>query len=278
MVMPPLLALALLALSPAGPADVARYPWLAPGAVVRTLEEAFPAPEGFHRVELQPGSFGAFLRGLPLWPAGREVRLFDGSVARPPAEPGVAAVAALDVGRRDLQQCADSLLRLWAEWRWAAGTQDGLAIHFTSGDLSRWRDWAAGSRPRVGKRVTWEAGAAAPDASRRSFRAWLDSVFTYAGTLSLQAHSPRIPRQALAPGDFLVTGGSPGHVVLVLDVARDKDGAARMLLGQGYTPAQEFHVLSGADGPWFRVTGAPVQTPFWEPFPWSSLRRFSAEP
>lgn len=42
-------------------------------------------------------------------------------------------------------------------------------------------------------------------------------------------------------------------------------------------PAQSFHVLrpDGAKGPWFVVGAddAGVKTPFWETFPWTSLRR-----
>ncbi|WP_438356947.1 DUF4846 domain-containing protein [Cystobacter fuscus] len=32
-------------------------------------------------------------------------------------------------------------------------------------------------------------------------------------------------------------GGSPGHTVMVLDVARDAEGRRVALLGQGFTPA-----------------------------------------
>ena len=61
--------------------------------------------------------------------------------------------------------------------------------------------------------------------------------------------------------------------MLVLDVAAGPGGEKRMLLGEGYTPAQDLHVLRGAEGPWFPVAGDAVETPFWRPFPWQSLRR-----
>ena len=107
-----------------------------------------------------------------------------------------------------------------------------------------------------------------------SFRAYLDLVFTYAGTLSLQAEKGRPGREGVRPGDFFVLGGSPGHAVLVLDVAQSAEGRRVALLGQGFIPAQDFQVLSpGKDGPWFSLDGESVATPFWKPFPWSSLRR-----
>jgi hypothetical protein len=69
-------------------------------------------------------------------------------------------------------------------------------------------------------------------------------------------------------------GGSPGHAVLILDIAESKDGRRVALLGQGFMPAQDFHVLRAPDGsPWFSLDGDNVETPFWKPFGWKSLRR-----
>ena len=91
---------------------------------------------------------------------------------------------------------------------------------------------------------------------------------------------PRVVRHVAAadlrPGDFFVMPGSPGHAVLVLDLARSPDGRRRAVLGQGFMPAQSFHVLRGASGSaWFAVdeAQATVAMPFWEPFPWATLRR-----
>ncbi len=275
----------LLALCAAAPASAtapraptreerARYPWLSQDAQVRSLEATFPPPPGYARVELEPDSFGAWLRGLPLRPEGTPVRDFRGGEVLSAEDPRLAAVAELEVGTANLQQCADSIIRLHAEWLWAQGKKERIAYRFTSGHLAAWTKYAAGERARVsGSKVTWVRAAAA-DASRASFRAYLDLVFTYAGTLSLQGEKQRPKRAAVRPGDFFVLGGSPGHAVLVLDVARNEAGEGVALLGQGFIPAQDFHVLSpGEEGPWFSLEGEEVDTPFWKPFPWSSLRR-----
>jgi hypothetical protein len=92
--------------------------------------------------------------------------------------------------------------------------------------------------------------------------------------LSISAEAKRPSRAEVRPGDFFVLGGSPGHAVLVLDVAQDAAGRRVGLLGQGFIPAQDFHVLAGRDGPWFPLDGNEVATPFWAPFPWTALRRF----
>ncbi len=254
--------------------ELARYPWLSKEARVRSLEATFAPPPGYTRVAVEPGSFGAWLRGLPLRPSGTPVRDFRGGQVLAADDLRLAAVAELDVGTANLQQCADSIIRLHAEWLWVQGQKDRIAYRFTSGDLASWPRYAAGERAKIsGSKVKWVRSSAA-DSSRSSFRAYLELVFTYAGTLSLQAEKQRPSRESVRPGDFFVLGGSPGHAVLVLDVAEDAAGQRVALLGQGFIPAQDFQVLSpGQDGPWFSLQADEVATPFWKPFPWSSLRR-----
>jgi hypothetical protein len=254
--------------------ELARYPWLSGDSRVRPLETTLAPPPGYTRVAVEPGSFGAWLRGLPLRPAGTPVRDFRGGQILAGDDPRLAAVAELDVGTANLQQCADSIIRLHAEWLWVQGQKNRIAYRFTSGDLASWSRYAAGERAKIsGSKVKWVRSGAA-DSSRASFRAYLDLVFTYAGTLSLQAEKQRPSRESVRPGDFFVLGGSPGHAVLVLDVAENAAGERVALLGQGFIPAQDFQILSpGQEGPWFSLQGSEVTTPFWKPFPWSSLRR-----
>jgi hypothetical protein len=67
-----------------------------------------------------------------------------------------------------------------------------------------------------------------------------------------------------------------GHAVLILDVARDAKGNRVLLLGQGYMPAQSFQVLRpSAKEVWFPLdlSAGKLETPFWDPFPFSALRR-----
>jgi hypothetical protein len=99
-------------------------------------------------------------------------------------------------------------------------------------------------------------------------------VFQWANTGSLSAQALPVTADSVRPGDFFVLPGNPGHAVLILDLACDADGRRVALLGQGFMPAQGLYVLGGDQRPWFTLTpGAPVITPFWDPFPWSSLRR-----
>jgi hypothetical protein len=206
------------------------------------------------------------------------VRLFDGREKG--YQRGAFAVVDIDVGSTNLQQCADAVIRLRAEYLFQAGCADRISFDFTSGDPARWSEWSAGRRPLVsGSRVSWVARRQ-PDASYKSFRSYLTSVFTYAGSYSLQRElDPVADPSQLQPGDVFIQGGFPGHAVLVADVARNAQGERVFLLLQSYMPAQDVHVLrnlTSATDPWYlaRAQGR-LETPEWT-FSWSDLRRFPA--
>ena len=227
------------------------------------------------------GTYAHWLRHLPLLPRHSPVRSYDGKVVLPAGSPAIVAVVDLDVGRRDLQQCWDSILRLRAEYLWQAGARSRRRIRFPFArgvPWLRWTKWAAGWRPvRTGHRWTLRRVARASN-SRKNFQRYLRFLFAWTGTI--HAHRlPRVPLRQVRAGDFFVWSGSPGHAVMVLDLARDDTGRLVALLGQGFMPAQNFHVLaaSGPYRPWFQVyppRGPALVTPIWGSLPWNSLRRF----
>ncbi len=256
-----LLVLCLPRAGQAGPQVQAAYPF-AQGPPAGDLLARFPAPAGAERVPVKEGSFAAWLRHLPLLPAGTAVHLYDG---RPKERQDVhAAVVDLDVGTRDLQQCADAVMRLRAEYLFAAGRPAHIRFHPDPG------------RPRV---LAFTGG---PDRAR--FRAYLTRLFAEAGSASLQAELAPVGEQPVLAGDVLIQGGYPGHAVLVLDVAQARDGHRYLLLGQSYMPAQQFHVLLNpgdpARSPWYDATalgGPGLATPEWRPFHLRDVRRFPGE-
>jgi hypothetical protein len=197
-------------------------------------------------------------------------------VILPADHPNLAAVVAIDVGARDLQQCADSVIRLHAEWLFAQGRRD-LVYRAASGTPLPFARWARGERIVAGEHGLAWSPQRRPDAGHASFRGWLDAVFTWANTGSLARDARPIARADLRPGDFFVQPGAPGHVVLVLDLATADDGRRVALIGQGFMPAQSFQVLRPArDVAWFSLDGPSVETPFWPAFAWASLRRLEA--
>jgi hypothetical protein len=271
----PLLALCLL------PATAqAGYPWLADApSDDASLAARVPVPEGWEREPVEAGSFAAWLREIPLLPDGSPVLLHDGS--RKGRQDVHVAVVDIDVGTRDLQQCADAVMRLRAEYLFAADRADDVHFDFTSGDEARWDRYRQGYRASVkGNEVSWPKRAE-PDAGHASFRRYLDLVFTYAGTYSLSKElEAGAEPTAVRAGDVFIQGGFPGHAVLVVDTAvNPATGERAFLLVQSYMPAQQIHLLKAPGspiGPWYPANiGAELVTPEWR-FTAEDLKRFSA--
>jgi Domain of unknown function (4846) len=251
------------------------YPWR-PQSTDR-LDARFSPPRDFARVVVDEGSFGAFVRALPLLPAGTSVVDYAGRVVRDGADPNIAAVVDIDVGATDLQQCADAVVRLNGEWHYGRGDRR-ISYRVASGVPLSYEEYLAGKRARGrGRQLVVQQAAARLADDHRTFRSYLDEVFTWANTASLEREGTPVPFAEVRPGDFFVMSGRPfGHAVLVLDVASSAGGAVAMLLGQSYMPAQSFQVLKASPhAAWFVVQPgeAEVVTPFWRPFPLASLRR-----
>ena len=254
------------------------HPWLS-GTAEKTLAERVSPPPGYTRLPASPNSFAAWLRGLPLHPGRPEVRLFDGR--KKSNQRAQYAVFDIDVGTRDLQQCADAVIRLRAEYLLARGCEAAIAFDFTSGDTASWTAWQQGQRPQVsGNRVRWTA-TARPDDSYANFRRYLDTVFTYAGSYSLSKELVAVadPSQ-LEPGDVFIQGGFPGHAVIVVDVAANAAGERVFLLAQSFMPAQDIHLLvdptapAASENPWYPARPSGIlRTPEWR-FDYGDLRRF----
>jgi hypothetical protein len=259
------------------PLDGSLYPFFDGTPPSLSLRQAFPAPDSYQRMPVQTGSFAHWLRGIPVKAKSTEVRAFDGRLIAAPAE----AVVPLDVGKGDIQQCADSILRLYAEYRWWRGDADSLAYHFTSGDSSSWIDWRNGERFRIRGSKVDRLRQAPSENSYEEFKRWLHHSFGYAGTRSLRLDAaPVEAADSLQPGDFFVSPGSPGHAILILDIAVAPGLPPVALLGQGFMPAQDFHVLRGVgshviDG-WFLLPsdGESLRNPSWADMPRSGALRF----
>lgn len=190
-----------------------------------------------------------------------------------------AAVVDLDVGKRDLQQCLDTLIRLRAEYWWWRGQQRRIRFRYSGGRYFGWDQWRRGIRPKQqGRRVIYVKRRRA-DSSRKNFRRYLTFMFAMTGTIH-NTRERKVAFKDLEAGDFFIQPpprpGYLGHAVVILDVARNAAGQTRALLGEGYTPAQDLHVLKApGGGAWYALRpDQSVKTPQWPAFSWSELRRF----
>ncbi|HEY9178464.1 MAG TPA: DUF4846 domain-containing protein [Flavipsychrobacter sp.] len=235
----------------------------------------FLPPDGYRRSAVD--GFGNYLRSLPLQPHGHAVHLYDGTKKGNQAVH--AAVVKMDVGSKDLQQCADAVMRLRAEYLYATGEFDKISFNFTNGFPAAFSQWKKGYKIAVnGNNVSWVPSDNA-DGGYSSFRQYLNRVFMYAGTLSLSRQMKKIPYSELRPGDVLIQGGSPGHAIIVVDMAQNVRGEKVFLLAQSYMPAQEIHVLVNPGNetisPWYSAAGihTTIHTPEWN-FTVGDLKRF----
>lgn len=246
-----------------------------PGGV--KISERFSTPAGFVRVSQKPGSFEEFLQNTSLKPNGTLVHLYNG--VEKPAKVA-AAVLTYDVGNKDLQQCADAVMRLRAEYLYQEKQYDALHFNFTSGFNALYTKWRAGNRIVVkGNTVSW-VKTTKESTSYQSFREYLNVVFMYAGTASLAKELKAVPLPQMQVGDVFILGGSPGHAVTVVDMAVNaKSGKKLFMIAQSYMPAQDIHILINknkpAISPWYELDENEelIYTPEWT-FASSELKRF----
>ena len=255
------------------------YSWLEDFELVNTLVNRIDVPDGFERMDYETGSFADWLRHLPLKEGVPDVLLYNGETKW--NQDAHHAVVDLDLDNRDLQQCADAVMRLKAEYHYQNNQFDRIHFNYTSGDNVPYSKWASGKKPVVsGRDVVWRTCSSCDD-SYDSFRKYMLSIFNYAGTASLEKELNSKSWNDVSAGDVIIKGGSPGHAVLVLDVAQNvTTGDKVFLIAQSYMPAQQSHILknpeNGMLSPWYSISEigqGNVFTPEWT-FDNNSLMEF----
>ena len=232
----------------------------------QTLMTRIQTPEGFERISAHANSYAAYLRNTPVKAHDSPIRLYDGT---PLSKKVHTAVLDVDVGRRDLQQCADAVIRLRAEYLYSLSMVHKIHFNFTNGFLAEYSRWVQGDRIIVEGNEAWWTRSAAYTDTYTSFREYLDMVFMYAGTLSLSAEMEKISMDRMQIGDVFLKGETPGHCVLVIDMAWNPEtGKQLFLLAQSYMPAQDIHVLKNPNSadlsPWYEIPATgDLATPEW---------------
>ncbi len=237
----------------------------------------FSPPLEFERSPVLPGSFGYFLRRLPLKDSSSSVSYFDQSIKE--NNNIYDAIVDLDIGDKDLHQCADAVIRLRAEYFWHKKNYNRIQFSLTNGMIVPYKKWMKGYRVKVeGNKTSWvKSGKSSNDYS--SFWEYLEFIFTYAGTYSLSKELDSATLDDIKIGDVFIQGGFPGHAIIVVEmVQHKKTGEKMIMLAQSYMPAQEIQILKNMDSflsPWYPVDKqmSSLITPEWN-FEWSDLKRF----
>lgn len=241
------------------------------------LQTRFIPPEGFERILVTENSFGQYLRHLPLKPDGAKVLYYNGQ--QKPNRGVYAAVVDLPIGKRDLHQCADAVMRLRADYFYAMEEYDAIHFNFTNGFRADYAKWRAGQRIKINNnRSSWYQKTT-PNGDYTTYWKYLEIVFAYAGTYSLNQELHSVDLEAMQIGDVFIQGGFPGHAIIVVDMAIEAaTGKKVFLLAQSYMPAQELQILQNPNdssiSPWYKLDfGTVLNTPEWD-FEASDLKRF----
>ncbi len=227
----------------------------------KTIIDRFNPPPGYIREDVDTSLFGFFLRNLELKPYGSKVKYYNG---QPKNKPNVyISVVDMDIGDRDLQQCADAVMRLRSEFLYEKKRYQDIHFNFVSdGNPRFYEDFADG------------------DHSYDRFRKYMDYIFSYANTSSLsQELIPVNPYHEMQIGDILIQTGNPyGHAVIVVDLAENPATDEKVfMLAQSYMPAQDIQILGNRKNPgispWYKLGEDPIETPEWT-FYTLELKRF----
>ncbi|NJN77599.1 MAG: DUF4846 domain-containing protein [Saprospiraceae bacterium] len=244
-----------------------KYAWLNNYDINTALINRIPVPKGYERIEVATNSFGDWLRHLSLKPYDAKMYLYNGTEKH--RQDVHAAILNIDVGDKDLQQCADAVMRLKSEYHYSRGEFHKIHFNFTSGDKVSFDDWRFGRKPKIsGNKVTFTPKTATANNSYQNFKSYMNMIFNYAGTYSLSQELKKKDVANIQAGDVFIVGGFPGHAMMVMDVAKNKDGKTIFLLSQSYMPAQSIHIVKNFNaesktlGCWYSTDfGSILNTP-----------------
>lgn len=246
----------------------------------KLINTRFILPDGYQRIQYNEGTFEYYLQHLPLKDHGSVVSYYNGEKKN--KKNVYLAVIDMEIGSKNLQQCADAIIRLRSEFLYSKKKYNNIHFNYTNGFRVDYTRWMKGDRIKVtGNKCEW-IHTSNYDNSYSTFRKYLDNIFMYAGTLSLSAEMKKINYQDLKPGDVLIQGGSPGHAVIVVDMAiHSKSGKKIYMLAQSYMPAQEIQILCNPENsntPWYELNNNEenIFTPEWT-FTKNDAKRFHEE-
>lgn len=202
-----------------------------PGNPFRYIGQ-IPLPDGFKRIGTDNNSFASWLRNVPL-KENKVVYLYNGTQKM--NQSAQFAVMDISVGKKDLQQCADAVMRLRAEYLYDQKKFGSIQFKDNENGVYQF------SQPYT----------------RDNFNKYLDRVFGMCGSASLSKQLTSVSMNDLEVGDVFIRGGFPGHAVLVVDAAENHQGQKIYLLAQSYMPAQDIHILVNPTdkklSPWYMV-------------------------
>lgn len=216
-----------------------------------TINE-IPLPQDYKRIEIPKESFGEWLRQIKLR-KDNTVYLYNGT----PKTDQTLHYAVLDIstGKKDLQQCADAIMRLKAEYYFSKKQYDSI-------------DFKSANKRYNFLQTLNNTNTAGKDIHALLLQ-FMETVFMNCGTYTIDDMTRMIYLNNMLPGDVFVKAGAPGHAMIIVDVAMDETTGKKIyLLAQGYMPAQDMHIVinpnSSTLSPWYEANDdEKIITPGW---------------
>ena len=152
-----------------------------------------------------------------------------------------------DIGNEDLHHCADAAIYFNALHKFDNEQYHRITYHFTNGQEFGYLQYLAGYRPKVKQDgsvvIIYTHNQRKP--SYKNFRMYLDIIWRYAGTWSVDEYDTYQLKTGWAmPGDIFVKGGFPGHAITVIDVIENIDtGQRKYMFSESYMPAQDQYIV-----------------------------------
>ena len=234
-------------------------------------------PQGFNYVDEVDSTYSKWLLSLKI-KKSTAVYLYDGSLKD--NQHAQYCVLDIDIGKKDLIQCADAAMKLRADFLFENDRYNEIKFTATSGDEIAFERWLNGVRwkEQGNQLVSYKINKEVNDI-KKEYKLFMELAFSYCGTYSLSKQLKTINDiSSIQPGDIFVQGGFPGHAVTVMAVAKDGTGKKIFLLSQGYMPAQDIHILKNYNdpdlSPWYELSEtSPLNTPQWQ-FGSGTLKRW----
>lgn len=215
-----------------------------------TVKTRFIPPDGYTRVEAEAGSFAEYLQNFTLKAYGENAYYYDDTVNESAGVHGV-----FDQNTSRWQQCADSYMRMRAEYLFQKGEYDKISFNFTNGFPCEFSKWRQGERVQInGNKCTW-VKKKDPSDSQETLDAYMDLVYQYANTESLQNQLTPVSPKDVQIGDvFVITSYQMktdlGHAAFVVDMAQNDAGEKLYLIAEGTTPASQIYVVASETSPY----------------------------
>jgi Domain of unknown function (4846) len=226
-----------------------------------TIANRFASPQGFVRNSATENSIAYFTRNLPLKKWGSPVLYYNGTEKT--KQNVYCSVIDIPIGNKDLHQCADAVMNIWANYLYVNKRYSDIQFKFLGDNV--WHNFA-----------TWSGG----NYGNKNFTKYMEQVWSAANTRSLFGQLSSIAIADAAIGDVLIVTGNPyGHAIMIVDECiNQKTGKKMYMLAQSYMPAQEMQILinpaSASTSVWYSFDeGEDIITPEWD-FTIHNLRRF----